>query len=202
MLSTLFLLWIAKPRLAVLFSRFQQGRRARQFISTSGGRLRELVDQFAVFASNSDNRSLVTIIRSAYAQNQGAVEQLIVADHIRVWLQCYQHQISFPVTSLDQFMSQSQEFSSLVTDFNDNYALHAQKRLVAAPPMTEDFIAKLEEFREEYAAFLRDVEFWAKGFTTYLGSLGMTDHSTQWRLAPLKSFVRPQSFRITKPVKE
>jgi hypothetical protein len=56
------------------------------------------------------------------------------------------------------------------------------------------YIEQLEEFRTEYAAFLRTVELWAKSILKYLESDGVTDHPTLWRLAPVNGFERVKSF--------
>jgi hypothetical protein len=48
---------------------------------------------------------------------------------------------------------------------------------------------------EDYNAFLRNLEPWAKGIAGYLQSIGVTDTPTQWRLAPVTYFDKPKSFK-------
>jgi hypothetical protein len=198
-LGVLVLVWFAKPRLTLWLRRFQDTKGARRFIAEYDARLRELVEQFAVFTSNSDNRSLICILRSVYSHNMQLAEQIIVGDYLGSWLYCYREQLNFPATSLRQFLSQCRTFSYIVQEFNRNYVLRAQRELAVKSPLAEDSTAKLEEFREEYAAFLRAVESWAKGISNYLQAGGMIDNPSLWKLAPTNSFERAKSFARTKP---
>jgi len=198
-LGVLVLIWFAKPRLVVWLQQIRTGKRNQRFIAENDVRLRELVETFAVFTSINNARSLINIVRSAYSQNMQAVEQIIVADYIGSWLYCYSEQLTFPAKSLDQLLSKCREFSHIVQAFNTNYAIRAQKQLAVAKPLGEDSIVQLDEFREEYIAFLRAYETWAKGIANYVQVGGVTDHSALWRLAPTNHFERPKSFRQTKP---
>jgi hypothetical protein len=192
--------WIAKPRLEAWIKRRRYLRRDQQFTAENAARLRNLVERLAIF-TNHDTRSLIQILRSAYSQNMLAVERIISGDYIGNWFYCYQEQLRFPGMTLEHFLSQCREFSHILQAFNTYYVLHAQRKLAATTPLSEDNIARLEEFREEYNAFLRDVEPWAQGIASYLQqSKGVRDHSTLWGLAPTNSFERPKSFRQTKPV--
>jgi phage host-nuclease inhibitor protein Gam len=122
-----------------------------------------------------------------------AVEQIIVGDYIGSWLDCYREQLAFPVKSLPQFLSQCRQFGSIVAEFNRNVH-RAQREHATKTPLHEHYIAQLEEFRDEYAAFLRAVESWAKGILNYLASRGATEHPTLWRLAPVNSVERVKPF--------
>ena len=157
-------------------------------------RLRELLDQFAVFTSSSDKRSLISILRAAFSQNTPAVEQIIVGDYVGSWLDSYREQLTFPTKSFYQFLSQCRQFGAIVAEFNRNYVHRAQSELAAKTPLPAYSIGQLEEFSTEYAAFLRDVELWAKGMLNYLESGGVTDHPTLWRLAPVNCFERVKTF--------
>jgi hypothetical protein len=199
-LGLLIFIWLAKPRLGVWLQRIRKWKSNQRFIAENAVRLRELVETFAVFPSNNDTRSLINIVRSAYSQNMQAVEQVIVADYVGTWLYCYREQLTFRAKSLDQFLSQCREFSHILQAFNTDYALRAQKQLALAVPLAEDSITQLEEFREEYIAFLRGYETWAKGIANYVQAGGVTDHPTLWRLAPTNHFARPKSFRRTTPL--
>ncbi len=198
-LGVLILIWFAQPRFSAWLRRIGDNKRDQQFIAANDARLRELLDKFTVFTSSSDNRSLINILRSAYSQNTQAVEQIVVGDYIGSWLHCYREQLTFPTKSLPRFLSQCKEFSHIVPQFNTNYVLRAQRQLATAAPLAEHNIAQLEEFREEYNAFLRDVEPWAKGIANYLQSCGVIAQTALWRLAPTNSFERAKSFGRTKP---
>ncbi len=197
-IAVLVLIWFAKPRLVVWLRRIQNRRRGRQFIAQNDVKLRELMDQFAVFTSDSDSRSLINILRSAYSQNTQAAEEIVAGDYIGGWLSCYFYQLTFPAESLRQFLSHCRESSHIVQSFNTNYALRAQRQLAGKAPLSEHFVAQLEQFRDEYIAFLRAFELWAKGIANYLQSSGVTDQPTLWRLAPTASFERPKSFKQNK----
>ena len=197
-LGIFILIWFAKPRWAVWFQRIRDDRRDRQFVRANDVGLRELLGQFAVFISSSDTRSLSSILRSVHSQNMQAVEQIIAADYVGSWLHCFQEQLTFPAKSFHQFLGQCREFSYIVQSFNTNYVLRAQRQLATGTPLAENSIAQLEGFREEYNAFLRDVEPWAKGISDYLQSGGVTDHPSLWRIAPVTYFERPRSFARTK----
>lgn len=192
--------WIAKPRLKAWIGRVSSRRRDRLLVAENIGSLRKLVERFAVFTSNNDTRSLIQIVRSAYSQNMPAVEQIIAGDYIGSWLYCYREQLGFPINSLERFLHQSREFSHIVQAFNSYYVLPAQRKLAATAQLSEDNIARLEEFREEYIAFLRDVEPWAQGIANYLRAGGVTDQHTLWALAPTNYFERPKSFRRITPL--
>jgi hypothetical protein len=55
-------------------------------------------------------------------------------------------------------------------------------------------IAQLEQFREEYTAFLRSAESWGTGTSDYLQSGGVMDHSALWRLASTTWYDRAKPF--------
>lgn len=62
-LGILVLIWFAKPRLTVWATTTSGQKREQRFIAETDGRLRQLVEQFLVFASLNDNRSLISILR-------------------------------------------------------------------------------------------------------------------------------------------
>jgi CBS domain containing-hemolysin-like protein len=88
-LGLLVLMWFAKPRLTAWLRRRQVRKRNQRFVAETDCQLRELLDQFRVFTSSSDKRSLIFILRAAFSQNTQAVEQIIVGDYIGSWLDSY-----------------------------------------------------------------------------------------------------------------
>jgi hypothetical protein len=197
-LGVLVLIWFAKPRLTVWLRRHQGRKREQRFIAETDVRLRQLVEQFAVFASLNDNRSLISILRSVHSQNMQVVDQIITGDHVNSWLFCYREQLAFPTSSYRQFLAQCRQFSHILQEFNRNYVLRAQKELAAKPPLPEHAIAQLEQFREEYTAFRRSAESWGTAISDYLQSGGAMDHSTLWRLAPTTWYERAKPFARSK----
>jgi hypothetical protein len=191
--------WISKPRLQSWIKRTAKRRHDQQFIAANDARLREFVERFAEFISNNNTRSLIYIVRSAYSQNMTAVEQIIAGDYIGSWFHAYREQLTFPAKALPQFLARCREFGNIVQQFNTYYVLRSQRQLAVANPLPEHSVGELEGFREEYNAFLRDVEPWAKGIGNYLQSFGVTDSPALWRLAPTSYFERPKTFREAKP---
>jgi len=192
--------WVVTPRVAAWARRIQKRARIRRFIATNDVRLRELLAQFAIFTSSSDSRSLMCILRSACSQNQQAIEQIVAGDYIGSWLDCFRQQLGSPAGSLASFLQQCREFSSIVQAFNTNYVLRAQRQLALVPALPEYNLEQLDQFREEYNAFLRDIEPWAKSIGNYLESAaGIADQPILWRTAPTSYFERVPSFRKTKP---
>ncbi len=197
--AAVILVWFAQPRLSAWRHMRSQRKRERQFVTTNDTRLRELADQFAEFISTNNTRSFLSILRSGFSQNMTAVEQVLAGDYIGAWFHAYREQLTFPTNGLRQFLARCREFGNIVQQFNTDYVLRAQRQLAAAtPPIPEHSIAELESFRDDYNAFLRDVESWAKGIHTYLQSCGVTDHPALWQLAPTPYFERAKSFQKTK----
>lgn len=199
-LGILIVAWFAKPRFSTWLQKIGRRKRDQQFVATNDARLQEFVEQFAEFISNNNTRSLIYIVRSGFSQNMMAVEQILAGDYIGSWFHAYREQLAFSTKSLPQFLARCREFGNIVQQFNSYYVLRAQRQLaVAATPLPEHNVAELEGFREEYNAFLRDVEPWAKGIANYLQSLGVAEQPAQWRLAPTSYFERAKSFSRTKP---
>jgi len=195
-LGLLVLIWFAKPRFAYWLHKIKRRKREDQFIATNDARLREFVEQFAEFLSDNNTRSLRYIVRSACSQNATEVEKILVGDYIGNWFFSFREQLMFPTQSLEQFLARCREFTNLVQQFNSSYALRSQRLFTsAATPLPEHVLDELEGFREDYNAFLRNLEPWAKGIAAYLQSVGISDTPTQWRLAPVTYFDKPKSFK-------
>ncbi len=189
------LLWFGKPRLEVRLQRIRGEKRDQRFIAANHTRLQELWEELTVFTSSGNTRSLLCILSSLQSPKMQAVKQIMGGDWIGSWLHCYNEQLTVPAATLHHLLSRCKEFSHIVQEFNTNYVLRTQRQLANGTPLAEHSIAQLEEFREEYNAFLRGVERWAKGVSNYLRSRGVAEHSSLWRLAPVNYFERAQSFR-------
>ena len=198
--SALLLIWFAKPRLVSWLEKVRNTRHERRFIASNNIRVRELLARFTVFNSSSDIRSLIYIVRSAYPQNQ-ALEQILAGDCVGKWIACFHGQMTFPAKSLDQFLGQCREFTCIVQEFNTNYVLRAQQHCAIDTSFSEDQIAKLEQFREEFTALLRDIELWATGISRYLQSMATINHINVSGIAPTTYFVRAKSFRQAAPTR-
>jgi hypothetical protein len=193
-LGIAFLMWLAKPRLTVWLQNRRTKKRDREFIAAQTSRLIKFVNRFAQFVSLSDTRSLIVIIRAAYSQNVTAVEQVLTTDHIRNWFQAFIEELRFPTDVLLQFLARCREFTTIVQQFNNDCALHAQSRLANGASIPDECIEELEKFRGDYTAFLRGLEEWSDEVCTYLQSAGVNDYFSRCRLAPLSHFERLKAF--------
>jgi hypothetical protein len=200
-LGVLTLGWFAKPRVVHWLHRIKRRKREQQFVATNDARLREFVEQFAEFLSDNNTKSLRYIVRSACSQNMTEVEKILSGDYLGNWLFSFREQLMFPERSLGQFLARCREFTNIVQQFNSNYAHRAQKLFTTTPtPPLEHVLDELEGFREDYNAFVRNLEPWGKGIAAYLQSVGITDTPTQWRLAPVTYFDKPKSFKKSQVV--
>jgi hypothetical protein len=76
-----------------------------------------------------------------------------------------------------------------------------QRHFAVDASFSEDHIAQLEQFREEFAALLRDIELWATGVSRYLQSVAATNNVNVSGIAPITYFVRAKSFRQVAPAR-
>lgn len=164
------LVWLAKPRVTDLLKSVLDKRRDRQFIAAEDVRLRKLAERFNQFTSRSDSRSLVGILRSALAY-EDLVIRTYGSGYISSWLDCYRKELDSSVKTLPAFLNRCQQFSAIVNEFNRNHVIPAQKQLEKGEAkVLEHYIDQLEGFREEFNAFLRQVEQWASDISDHARS--------------------------------
>lgn len=200
-LGILTVAWFAKPRFTMWLKKLVQKKRQMEFVATAGAELHKLAQQFGEFISDNDSRSFICTIRSGFSQNMTAVEQVLAGDYIASWFYAYREELSYAPTGVPQLLARCREFGNMVQQFNSYYVLRAQKHLAAAAtPLPEHSIAALEQFREEYNAFLRELESWMKGNASYIQSLGVTTHAAIWQLAPTVYYERAKPFSRTRAV--
>lgn len=89
----------------------------------------------------------------------------------------------------------------IVQEFNTNYVLRYQRHCAVDGSFSEDHIAQMEQFREEFTALLRDIELWATGISGYLRSMDATNNVNVSGIAPIAYFVRAKSFRQAAPAR-
>jgi hypothetical protein len=174
----------AKPRIVAWRRRHAEKKRDQFFVTSNDVKLRQFVRRFSEFISAQNSHSLISMIRSGFSLNM-PVEQIITGDYINNWFQSYCEQLAFPVTTRKQFLARSRELGNLIQQFNSCYAIRTQKHLALAPTSPpEQTLDQLETFREEYIAFLREFELWAKEIAAYLQSFGrhhISPHSSRRR---------------------
>lgn len=152
--ATLPIRYIAK---LVGWSRKQ--RRKRKFIEIQDEQLCKLFEQFRVFASDQDLRGLPSIARAISQVSQ------LVYSYRNDWISCFHAQLSLPPRSLDELLHRSAEFSALVNNYIQNFAVPIHNALSASPSVAEHYVKQLEEFREEFRTFLQRMEEWGKNLS-------------------------------------
>ena len=197
--SLAFLLWLVVPRLKTWAKQRNTHARDLEFIACQGNRLHKLLGQFKVFAHNTEKQSLVSILRSACVDEE-LVRQVYGAEYVSSWFDCFSKELEFEAVSLRAFLNRCVQFITLVTEFNTSHVMPTQKQIeknsFAVPDL---FVDELEQFREDFNAFERDVEGWANELSDYARL--SCDVGGWWqRHTPVVHFDRVKSFRRSKPV--
>ena len=186
-------LWIAGPYAIEAIRWLRQRSRDCGFMAREDQRLRESLERFSRFASTNDGRAIVTIVSSITATDYQLAGRMPTIDYVRTWLTCFREQLNTPVKSLVGFLRRCQEFGLIVDQFNRNYVQSIQK-LLANETIQAHYIDQLDEFRDEFNDFLRDLESWSGGIGAYIRPREF------WRLTPTSFFERVKTFQRAKPV--
>jgi hypothetical protein len=196
--SLAFLLWLVVPRLKTWAKQRNTRARDLEFIASQGNRLHKLLGQFRVFAHNTENQSLISILRSACVDEE-LVRQVYGAEYVSSWFDCFYKEQEFEATSLRAFLDRCAQFIALVTEFNTSHVIPTQKQIEKGSFAVPDhFVDELEQFREDFNAFQRDAEEWANELSDDASLFGGEDGSWQ-RHTPIVHFERVKSFRRSKP---
>jgi hypothetical protein len=196
--SLAFLLWLVVPRFKTWAQQTNTRARDLEFIASQGNRLHKLLGQFKVFAHNTEKQSLVSILRSACIDEE-LVRQVYGAEYVSSWFDCFSKELEFETTSLRAFLNRCVQFITLVTEFNTSHVIPTEKHIEKGSfAVHEHFVEELEQFREDFNAFQRDVEGWANEVSDYARIFG--GESGWWQeLTPVVHFERVKSFRRSKP---
>jgi hypothetical protein len=198
-LGILVVVWFARPLVLSSLRRFKEKKRDQSFVSTNDARLRQFIRRFAEFVSTNNTRSLIPLIRSGVSLKM-TPEQIITGDYIGDWFKSYREQLEFPVADRMQFLARTRELGNLIQQFNSYYVLRTQKQLALATTLpSQQTLDDLATFREEYIAFLRDFELWAKEIALYLQSLGIAEFNAMYQFAPCTNFERVKPFQKNTP---
>ena len=168
--------------------RFAMGKLAdRKYIRVQEAKLRDLLAHFKPFVANENSMSLRGILRSF---NDEAAAKLAAPETSDLWADCLLVQLESPSRSLVVLAHRAREFSLLLTDFIGNQAQRLQREITTTgkPPHTT-YIDMLEEFHDDFNAFLRELEQWVGPFNEYvIPRIG-------WQGIPNSKFQRIKSFR-------
>jgi hypothetical protein len=196
--SLAFLLWLVVPRFKTWAQQTNTRARDLEFIASQGNRLHKLLGQFRVFAHNTEKQSLVSILRSACIDEE-LVRQVYGAEYVSSWIDCFSKELEFDPTSLRAFLNRCVQFITLVTEFNTSHVMPTQKQIEKGSFAVPDlFVDELEQFREDFNAFQRDVEGWANELCDY-ARLSRDGGAWGQRHTPTVHFDRVKGFRRSKP---
>ena len=192
------MLWLVVPR----FKTWAKQRNTRacdlEFIANQGNRLHKLLGQFRVFAHTTEKRSLVSILRSACVDEE-LVRQVYGEEYVSSWFDCFSKELEFEATSPRAFLNRCVQFITLVTEFNTCHVTPTQKQIEKSSIGVPDlFVDELEQFREDFNAFQRDVEGWANELSDY-ARLSCDEGGWWQRHTTIVHFDRVKSFRRSKP---
>jgi hypothetical protein len=194
-----FLLWLAIPRFRTWAKHRNARSRDLEFVASQGKRLHKLLGHFKAFAHSTENESLVSILRSACV-DESLVRQLYGAEYVSTWFDCLYEESELEAVSLRAFLNRCTQFVALMTEFNTCHVIPTQKQIEKGTFSVPDhFIDELEQFREDYNAFQRDVEEWTNELRDY-SRLGWGEGDWWRKHSPAVHFERVRSFRPPKPV--
>ncbi|HWY70891.1 MAG TPA: hypothetical protein VNX88_19640 [Terriglobales bacterium] len=156
--------------------RFRNWRRTRaaeradaEFVAAKEQELRELLSTFRVFVANHDIRSLRNILRSALAEDIATLAPILGNEYAENWAHFLDLELKTPSTSEQIFSNRAAEFTSLVNNFSRTEIQPAQKIINASKQQYSDsFLDALEQFREGFNAFTRDLQKWAASVNEHL----------------------------------
>ena len=165
-LVVLVLLAGAYPRAAKIVRKLVQRRREAHFVRREELVFCDQLRRFAQFVSVNSGSSLLGILHSAFSQQPReralvpGVNQSIT--YILRWQECFEQRLTVPANGLAPFMMRCQEFSVIVDQFNRDYVVATQVQLECMEPLSAYYLDQLEHFRDEFNAYLRDMEQWAE----------------------------------------
>jgi hypothetical protein len=195
-LSIFVLVWLAKGAIAVPvhWLKFKFGD--KRFIGNQSGNLAELYRKLGKFISDSDSRGLMNIVKSAASNNVDQVERIIPSDYIGSWSECFELMLNSESQTLDEFLLRCRELTNIAARFNRDYVLRVQREFTKGAPVQIHYLDQLEEFRDEWNAYLRELESWATTINGY-AQKRFGDQNAFSRIASTAYFERVSTFRRT-----
>lgn len=188
------------PAIGNLSRRIYRHGRQKKFVETEYPRLQRLYERLFRYADRNDGRSLRAILYSASAYQHDIVLRILNSDYIWTWMQCYKNALNDEKPrSLLAFMRLCNEFTAILAEYNRNYVIQAQKGIEQAPLNQEHIIDQLEQFREDFSHYLREVEEWANGVTASALKVEPELHNNV-QISPCNYFDRAKTFRQSKMI--
>jgi hypothetical protein len=173
-------------------------RRQRRFVNSEYPRLQRLYDRLITFTDQNNGRSLRQILYSASAYRHDTVDRLLGSDYIWTWVQCYGTGLNMDKPrSLLAFLQQCNELTAIISEYNRQYAHRTQKGIEQTPIEQDHVIDQLEQFRDEFNPYLREVEEWATRVNAT--AMKLEPNATMHiRIFPCTWFEKVKTFRKTK----
>ncbi len=122
------------------------------------------------------------------------VTSIIAFDYIPSWIRCYGIRLEIAPRSVSDFLRTCNEFTIIVAEFNRNYVIKAQQGLERTPFQQDHFTAQFEQFREEFAHYLRELEDWVNSVYAEVSKRAPSVLQLPHTL-PTSIFERAKSFR-------
>lgn len=184
--------WLLSAPVLGLVRRWRKRSSDRRFVREQSLKLGDLVKRLHPFIAN-ETGGVMRILRMAGGEHMTSISPLINSpDYMPAWVGCFREQLKYPVDSLEAFLARYTEFWSIVISFNRDYVLRARQILSTVKPLGDSTIEDLEQFREDFAAYLRAFDEWADKIVE---EARIRTGDPYCRLAPKPGFEKVKSFR-------
>lgn len=193
LLAVILLIWIGRSFFVFVLDALRHRGQDKTFILNNRSKLQDLRDRLERFTS-SDGRALVSILRSNVSSNNAGIVKILGCDYFGQWIRCFDLRLRGPSDDIEEFLLRCREFTVIVASFNRDYVVRAHTELSLFSPRELHFIDQLEEFREEFNAFLRELENWAGNVNNY-ALHRFVQQETSWSFAATNYFERVKTFR-------
>jgi hypothetical protein len=180
----------------VVAIKFMRHRYAQQkFIKREYPVLQRLYQRLVSFSDRNDGRSLRNILYSASSYRHDVIDRLLATDYIWTWIESYGLGLKLEMPcSVLVFLKQCGELAAIVSEYNTNYAHATQKGINEVLPHEIHIIDQLEQFREDFNQFLRDLEEWANKINASAKDL-LPNWSEHVRMLPGVWYEKVKTFR-------
>ena len=187
--------WVFGKQLTDVLMRLPRRIADRRFIQQHEPQLLDFYDRLGRFTDGNDGRSLEGILRSATTYDSKTIYPLLNSNFIQDWEDCFDEQMRHRSRSVGQFLARCREFTHIIYQFDRNFAARAQAELTAASiDLPNNYIDQLEVFKDEFNAYLRDVDLWANTISTKIQKRWSNSPEFN-RLLPTTNFERVKTFR-------
>jgi hypothetical protein len=165
--AIVLLLYLVFPKIVAAGEKTVIRSRKKRLVREGAAQSIELLKRFNRFSSDNFAGSIVYILQSASSISPGArrdIYRILNGSSVKRWLEFHTQSLCKSSKEIDFFILKCSEFTAIVDQFNRDYVLKAQSEL-KGNMLAEPILDQLEDFREEFNVFLRDVERWAESFT-------------------------------------